>query len=88
MGNAAAASPVQSVEPGQDRYAPLDPCLSERSFAVNAQPSNPVTLIDLPVRVQIGYVDEFARLTPRAESPRPQNKSSPPVYLLTLRILV
>ena len=87
-GVASNASITQPIEPGQNNFEAEESCLSERTFTVNAQPSSPLSLIDLPVQVHIGYVDAFVRLHTQVDRPRPQNKSSPPLYLLTLRILV
>jgi hypothetical protein len=87
-GTAPTTNLAQHIEPGQSQYSSEESCLSERTFTVNAQPSNPVSLIDLPVQVQVEYIDHFVKLPAQFERPRPQNKSSPPVYILTLRILV
>ncbi|MDQ3001889.1 MAG: hypothetical protein M3Y08_11595 [Fibrobacterota bacterium] len=80
--------PTQPVDPGQNQFASEAACLSELTFTVNAQPYSPLTLSDFPTQVHIGFIDEFAQRLAQFERPRPQNKSSPPIYLLTLRILV
>jgi hypothetical protein len=85
---AKASQPLVPAEPGQNQYAAKESCLSERTLSVNAQPSNPDSPINLAVQAQIAFRAEFARFPVQAEKPRPQNKSSPPLYLLTLRILV
>lgn len=76
------------IEAGQASYEAHEACISEFGFTIKAQPSNPLSLIDLPVQTPIGLIDDYVRTPAWTERPRPQNKSSPPVYLLTLRILV
>jgi hypothetical protein len=65
-----------------------EPCLSESGFAKKAftptDASHAIPFSETPALVRETLVPRL----PRFEKPRPQNKSSPPVYLLTLRILV
>jgi hypothetical protein len=65
-----------------------EPCLSESGFAKKAftptDASQTTSFSGTPALVREIPVPRL----PRFEKPRPQNKSSPPVYLLTLRILV
>jgi hypothetical protein len=63
-------------------------CLSESGFAQEAFTPSDVSQLTffsgISARVQEMPVPRLSRF----EKPRPQNKSSPPIYLLTLRILV
>lgn len=63
-------------------------CLSESGFAIKAltpsDASQTTFFTGTPALIQEIPVPRLSRF----EKPRPQNKSSPPIYLLTLRILV
>lgn len=65
-----------------------EPCLSESGFSDKAfTPTDASQTTSFSVAPALVREILVPRL-PRFEKPRPQNKSSPPVYLLTLRILV
>src|SRR3989338_3980540 len=63
-------------------------CISEFAFAAKSQlPGSSFFLLDFPGKPYILPALAFGSENASAERPRPQNRSSPPVYLLTLRIL-
>lgn len=81
-------SPSPQIPSDGPHYQSGEPCLSELSIASKALVPAPTSDIGLSIPVA-SYIPLSA--PPRIahlEKPRPQNKSSPPVYLLTLRILV
>ena len=69
-------------------WLPEDPCLSDIAFTPKGLPSSSLDpVFPLLASVTSRPEQEVSRLV-RIERPRPQNKSSPPLYLLTLRLLV
>lgn len=82
-------SPVAlAAEAGQKHLEAHESCLSEHAFVVQAQASNNHWLAALPIQVRDGRCEDLVNAPARVERPRPQNKAGPPVYLLTLRLLV
>lgn len=63
-------------------------CLSESGFAVKALTPSKASQTTLFSGTPVPVQEMPDPHSPRFEKPRPQNKSSPPIYLLTLRILV
>ncbi len=63
-------------------------CLSEESVTPKALQSNPIEFSGLFQESPFLLLISHITIPPRFEQPKPQNKSSPPLYLLTLRILV
>lgn len=80
------APPVHESAP--IRWNPQEDCLAELSAKANALPSDSQISVGqcLPPMREIGFHRE--PIIPRSGKPIPSNKSSPPLYLLTLRILV
>ena len=83
-------SPISAVLPDENgsRLNSDASCLSESGFASMALTPSDASHMTLftgtPALVREIPVPRLSRF----EKPRPQNKSSPPIYLLTLRILV
>jgi hypothetical protein len=76
------------VEDAPVQWKPVEACLSELDAAPKSlQPPSNLVLDSFFANTLILAAD-LVPSVPRFEKPRPQNKSSPPVYLLTLRILV
>lgn len=76
------------LEDAPIQWKSAETCLSELDAAPKAlqPPSNPV--LDPFFATAVVLEADLVPLIPRFEKPRPQNRSSPPVYLLTLRLLV
>lgn len=81
----AASIPVDVEGP---RWQAEDPCLSELAFTPQGLPSYSPDFSGLFPSTSSLLLGAPVRRPDRVEKPRPQNKSSPPVYLLTLRFLV
>lgn len=88
MASSSAASVPDPAEPAESELNRHDACLSEAGYAPTAlQPaSGSLSLVFLAATAS--FREPAASGLSGIEKPRPQNKSSPPVYLLTLRILV
>lgn len=81
-------SPSQPAPVDGPTYQSGESCLSEVAFETQALQPTPTT--DTGLSAPVAAFLPPPALPPLAQlgNPRPQNKSSPPVYLLTLRILV
>jgi hypothetical protein len=63
-------------------------CISEHSFAGKPMAASEYTAPGLVIAVLYWLPEVPAAPSFLALNPRPQNKSSPPLYLTTLRLLV
>ncbi len=63
-------------------------CLSELSIAKKTMVGSESFTLQIPSTTMAHFVEPSAIKSFSIDHPRPQNKSSPPIYLLTLRILV
>lgn len=70
------------------QWKSAETCLSELDPVPNALPPPANPYFDPFFATAVVLESDLVHSIPRFEKPRPQNKSSPPVYLLTLRILV
>lgn len=70
------------------QWRSLETCLSELDALPKALLPSLTIVLDPSFGASWIYSVNEAPPLPRFEKPRPQNKSSPPVYLLTLRLLV
>lgn len=79
---------AERTSPLDSRYAQDGACLSERAFSAKPMAASEFAQAHIPSLV-VGWVTqtELPRSS-RCARPRPQNKSSPPLYLITLRLLV
>ena len=68
-------------------YRAIDPCFSEHFENANMMVSAPLD-IDFPVGIDSQILRNPKAITLMFFTPRPQNKSSPPLYITTLRIQV
>lgn len=73
---------------GQHLLQSADNCNSESSLAAKAMITSEIPSLVFPILIAPLIQNEVLPLNIFRSEPRPQNKSSPPIYLLTLRFLV
>lgn len=79
---------AEKTSPLDTHYSQDGSCLSEKAFSAKPMVAGEYAQAPIPLLV-VGWVIQTE--LPQSfffERPRPQNKSSPPLYLTTLRILV
>jgi hypothetical protein len=79
---------AEKAAPAESEYAQDGSCLSEKAFSKKPMVASEFAPAPIPLLV-VGWAIQ-PDLPPSffCERPRPQNKSSPPLYLTTLRLLV
>ncbi|HKP96952.1 MAG TPA: hypothetical protein VJ385_14475 [Fibrobacteria bacterium] len=92
-GHAGHAHPETIVSSGVEgeatpRFEQVESCLSEQSFSGKPMLASEIAVSHVAISVVHLLAEVPASLPFLFERPRPQNKSSPPLYLTTLRILV
>ncbi|MEO7423684.1 MAG: hypothetical protein ABI036_00765 [Fibrobacteria bacterium] len=74
--------------PGDRKFNPDRHCLSEQSFSGKPMLSGDIADAHAALPATLERIETSVPARFKFAQPRPRNKSSPPLYLLTLRILV
>jgi hypothetical protein len=80
-------SPLSAADGARTVLEPAGHCLSALSLAAKAMAIGEFPVLDLPVSSVLSG-EKAATLINRVSRPRPHDKSSPPLYLITLHFLV
>ncbi len=74
--------------PGLSMFTQVGSCISDQSIAKKSMVGSESFTLEIPTAATRFLEEPLVVKSFSIDHPRPQNRSSPPIYLLTLRILV
>lgn len=82
------SSVIAQAGQAEPNVAPEESCLGENAITAKVMAASQLPTLDLP-KIAMTFREKISpKNSVCPENPRPQNKSSPPVYLTTLHLLV